>query len=115
MTPAPKVGNKAKSGPAFEVSSKAEGDLPDGAAADEAVKRLASLKASKKPFFLAVGFAKPHLPFVAPKKYWDLYDPNTIPVPTIDHLPTGSPSFAGHVNGELHNYQGVPQGRSDSS
>ncbi|MCA9038269.1 MAG: sulfatase-like hydrolase/transferase, partial [Planctomycetaceae bacterium] len=62
-----------------------------------------------EPFFLAVGFLKPHLPFVVPKKYWDLYDPNSIPEPAIDHLPEGSPEFAGHVNGELHAYPGVPQ------
>lgn len=109
MSPLPKGNTNAKPGPAFEVSLKAEADLPDGAAAAEAVKRLATLKAQGQPFFLAVGFAKPHLPFVAPKKYWDLYDPNAIPVPTIDHLPSGSPSFAGHVNGELHNYPGVPK------
>lgn len=109
MSPNPRTDKNAKAGPAFEVSLKAENDLPDGAAAAEAVKRLAVLKTKGQPFFLAVGFAKPHLPFVAPKKYWDLYDPDTIPVPTIDHLPSGSPSFAGHSNGELHNYPGVPK------
>ncbi len=108
MAPKAKSDKDAKPGPAFEVSLKAESDLPDGAAAAEAVKRLSALKAKKEPFFLAVGFAKPHLPFVAPKKFWDLYDPNTIPVPTMDHLPEGSPKFAGHNNGELHNYPGVP-------
>ena len=109
MSPKSKVDKNAKAGPAFEVSLKAESELPDGAAAAEAVKRLAVLKSKNQPFFLAVGFAKPHLPFVAPKKYWDLYDPNTIPVPAIDHLPEGSPSFAGHISGELHNYPGVPK------
>ena len=109
MSPLPKVDGNTKAGPAFEVSLKAESELPDGAAAAEAVKRLAALKSKKQPFFLAVGFAKPHLPFVAPKKYWELYDPNVIPVPTIDRLPEGSPSFTGHTNGELHNYPGVPK------
>ena len=103
-------GKNAKVGPAFEVSPKADDQLPDGAAAAEAVKRLHALKSKGKPFFLAVGFAKPHLPFVAPKKYWDLYDPNTIPLPAIDHLPKGAPEFAGHNNSELHNYPGVPKG-----
>jgi iduronate 2-sulfatase len=109
MSPLPKVDGNAKAGPAFEVSLKVESELPDGAAAAEAVKRLTALKSKSQPFFLAVGFAKPHLPFVAPKKYWDLYDPNVIPVPTIDRLPEGSPSFAGHTNGELHSYLGVPK------
>jgi len=106
--PVRKNGKDAKKGPAFEVSPKSEDQLPDGATANEAVKRIAALKSKGEPFFLAVGFLKPHLPFVAPKKYWDLYDPDTIPLPAIDHLPTGSPGFAGHNNGELHSYPGVP-------
>ncbi len=103
-------GKSAKGGPAFEVSPKQDDELPDGATAAEAVKRLHALKAKGQPFFFAVGFVKPHLPFVAPKKYWDLYDPDKIPLPAIDHLPQGSPEFAGHTNGELHNYAGVPPG-----
>ena len=98
-----------KSGPAFEVSPKTDDDLPDGATALEAVKRLHELKQKGDPFFLAVGFLKPHLPFVSPKKYWDMYDPNSIPAPAFDHLPSGSPEFAGHQNSELHNYVGVPK------
>lgn len=104
-----KRGKKGKAGPAFEVSPKSEDQLPDGATANEAVKRLSALKAKGEPFFFAVGFLKPHLPFVAPKKYWDLYDPNTIPVPTTDKLPAGCPEFAGHNNSELHAYPGVPK------
>ena len=107
--PERKNGKSAKKGPSFEVSAKADDQLPDGATAAEAVKRLHELKSKGKPFFLAVGFAKPHLPFVAPKKYWDLYDPNSIPLPAIDHLPKGAPEFAGHNNSELHNYPGVPK------
>jgi iduronate 2-sulfatase len=107
--PARKNGKDAKKGPAYEVSPKDDEQLPDGATAAEAVKRLATLKTKNQPFFLAVGFLKPHLPFVAPKKYWDLYDPDTIPVPTTDKLPTGCPEFAGHNNSELHNYLGVPK------
>jgi iduronate 2-sulfatase len=106
----PAKGKNGKRGPAFEVSPKADDRLPDGATAAEAVKRLHELKSKGQPFFLAVGFLKPHLPFVAPKKYWDLYDPNTIPLPAIDHLPLGAPGFAGHGNSDLHNYPGVPKG-----
>ena len=108
--PGRKNGKDAKKGPAFEVSPKDDGELPDGATADEAVKRLAALKSRGEPFFLAVGFLKPHLPFVAPKKYWDLYDPDMIPVPTAVHLPAGAPDYVGHTNGELHAYPGVPAG-----
>ncbi len=103
----------AKKGPAFEVSPKEDNQLPDGATATEAERRLKQLKVrlqqSGEPFFLAVGFLKPHLPFVAPQKYWDLYDPDSIPCPKTDKLPEGCPEFAGHSNGELHNYPGVPK------
>jgi len=95
-------------GRAFVVSDKLDDELPDGATAAEAVRRLATLARGDKPFFLAVGFAKPHLPFVAPKKYWDLHDPDSIPAPPIDQLPEGAPEFAGHENSELHNYHQIP-------
>ena len=101
---------KAGKGNAFEVSAKSDDALPDGATAAEAVKRLHDLKTKGQPFFLAVGFLKPHLPFVAPKKYWDLYDPEKIPLPATDRLPDGAPAFAGHTNGELHSYANVPPG-----
>lgn len=100
---------KAPKGAAFEVSPKSDDELPDGYTAAEAVKRLHDLKQKHQPFFFAVGFLKPHLPFVAPKKYWDLYDPDKIPLPAIDHLPDGAPEFAGHNNGELHSYSNVPK------
>lgn len=106
--PPRKGGKNPKKGPAYEISPKSDDELPDGAVAAEAVKRIQALSKGEAPFFLAVGFIKPHLPFVAPKKYWDLYDPETIPRPVIDRLPQGCPEFAGHTNGELHAYPGVP-------
>lgn len=106
----PNAGRKGAKGNAFEVSAREDDQLPDGATATEAIKRLHALKEKSEPFFLAVGFLKPHLPFVAPKKYWELYDPDKIPLPAIDHLPEGAPAFAGHDNSELHAYANVPQG-----
>ena len=101
---------KGPKGAAFEVSPKQDDELPDGFTAATAVQKLHELKQKNQPFFLAVGFLKPHLPFVAPKKYWDLYDPEKIPRPLIDHLPDGAPAYAGHDNGELHSYANCPQG-----
>lgn len=107
------ISKDSKKGTAFEISPKEDTQLPDGATATEAERRLKQLKIRRqqtgKPFFLAVGFLKPHLPFVAPRKYWDLYNPDSIPGPKSDKLPTGCPEFAGHSNGELHNYPGVPK------
>ncbi|MCF6311262.1 MAG: sulfatase [Verrucomicrobiales bacterium] len=54
----------------------------DGIAADQAVKQLYRFAKTGKPFFLAVGLYRPHTPFVAPKKYFDLYPKDKIVVPT---------------------------------
>jgi len=105
----PRTETKGKGRP-FVVSDKADDDLPDGATAAEAARRLTALRSRGTPFFLAVGFVKPHLPFVAPRTYWNLHDPAAIPGPTTDRLPDGAPAFAGHDNGELHSYFGVPRG-----
>ncbi|MFZ4582506.1 MAG: sulfatase-like hydrolase/transferase, partial [Paludibacter sp.] len=64
---------KGKKGPAMECADVSDNTYQDGLAAEEGIKLMNQLKAKGKPFFLAVGFIKPHLPFVAPKKYWDLY------------------------------------------
>lgn len=63
--------------PPFEAADVSDKGYADGWNAEEAVKQLRDLKESS--FFLAVGFYKPHLPFNAPKKYWDLYDPEVLP------------------------------------
>jgi iduronate 2-sulfatase len=66
----------------------------DGRVADTAIDTLRELSKGDKPFFLAVGFWKPHTPFNAPKKYWDLYDRATIPVPEHVKPPTAVPDIA---------------------
>src|SRR5690606_41051292 len=48
----------------------------------------------EQPFFLAVGFARPHLPFSVPQKYWDLYDESKLPLPTLTTRPEGAPLYA---------------------
>ncbi|HEX8913596.1 MAG TPA: sulfatase [Humisphaera sp.] len=92
----------------YESMDAADDALPDGLVANEAVARLKRHKADGKPFFLAVGFLKPHLPFVAPKKYWDLHDPAKFKVPAHRELPTGAPKFAGNNSGELRAYATMP-------
>ncbi|MBL9154529.1 MAG: sulfatase [Verrucomicrobiales bacterium] len=71
----------------------------DGRVAAEAVRLLPELKKGG-PFFLAVGFWKPHAPFNAPKKYWDLYDRATLP-PVDPRWPTNAPEIASHPSGEI--------------
>jgi iduronate 2-sulfatase len=81
----------------------------DGKIADAAVARLGELKTAGQPFFLAVGFWKPHLPFNAPKKYWDLYDRAKITPPDPAQMPAGAPAMAWHNSEELRNYGGIPE------
>ncbi|MDI1313965.1 sulfatase-like hydrolase/transferase [Prosthecobacter sp.] len=81
----------------------------DGVIAEEAIKRLEAAKQQPDaPFFLAVGFLKPHLPFVAPKKYWDLYDPKSFKLPALQTTPEGAPEFAPSTWGELRQYKDMP-------
>ena len=62
-----------------------------------------------RPFFLAVGFLEPHLPFNAPKRYWDLYDREEIRLPSQLEWPEGSPEIARMNWGELRQYHGMPR------
>lgn len=66
----------------------------DGRVAETAVGTLREISKSDQPFFLAVGFWKPHTPFNAPKKYWDLYDRDSVPVPKHVTPPTDVPEIA---------------------
>ncbi|CAN5905238.1 sulfatase [soil metagenome] len=95
-------------GPAFERADVPDNAYPDGKIADSAIEALKRLKEGEKPFFLAVGFYKPHLPFNAPKKYWDLYDPAAIRLPEAMAPPENVPELALTNWGELRSYAGIP-------
>lgn len=101
---------KGPRGPAFESADVPDNFYTDGRTADLAVETLRELGKKGAPFFLAVGFAKPHLPFVAPKKYWDLYDPAKITLATNRFRPRGAPEYAILPGGELRSYHGIPEG-----
>lgn len=99
---------KTLRGPAYESSVSEDEQHGDGMTAEKAVKDLQRLSEQDQPFFLAVGFMKPHLPFVAPKKYWDLYDPSDIDLPANYNVPMNAPEEAIHTSGELRAYHGIP-------
>jgi len=80
----------------------------DGAMADLGVELIEELSAADKPFFLAVGFKKPHLPFNAPKTYWDLYDRQSVELATFRDIPAGSPEFHFQPGWELRSYATIP-------
>jgi arylsulfatase A-like enzyme len=95
-------------GPSTEVSDAGDESHSDGNRAKVGASRLQQLVEAGKPFFLAVGFTKPHLPFVAPKKYWDLYDRRSFALPPNRGVPPGYPDWARNRNaGELRAYSDV--------
>jgi arylsulfatase A-like enzyme len=102
--------NKNIFGPPWEFAECEDNGYPDGRTADQAIVELKKLQEQGKPFFMALGFAKPHLPFTAPKKYWDLYDHAAIPLAKNGGAPQGAPRQAMHESRELRgNYSGIPR------
>ena len=96
-------------GPSSECIDVPDNAYNDGVYALKAKKQLIELTKAGKPFFMAVGFHKPHLPFVAPKKYWDLYKREDMPIaPSQEHSKDG-PLIAYHKSGELRNYIDIPE------
>ncbi len=93
--------------PSTEMLDIADEAYGDGQIAQNAVKMIDQLANQKKPFFIAVGFKKPHLPFVAPKKYWDLYNRDKIELANWQKKPEGAPDFAMHSWGELKSYSDI--------
>lgn len=92
-------------GPATEIADVDDAAYQDGVTANQAIDSLRRNK--DKPFFMCVGFAKPHLPFAAPRAYWDLYQRDQFDVPPRE-LPANAPSLAFTKWGELRSYRGIP-------
>jgi iduronate 2-sulfatase len=92
--------------PPYECADVPDEAYVDGLTAREAVKVISQQKDSDKPFFLAVGFKKPHLPFVAPKKYWDLYEQSEMPLAPNQYHPENSPSYS-TAHTSLTHYAGL--------
>ena len=107
-------GEKAVTDALVRVKPSVESaDVPDNAYTDgvhSIMARNILVKLSKEagPFFLAVGFSKPHLPFVAPKKYWDLYKREDMPVAKFQQAPANFVEISYHNAGELRAYTDIP-------
>ncbi len=102
--------NNGPRGTATESADVADDAYGDGQIAAEAAARIkAAAENKEQPFFIACGFLKPHLPFVSPKKYWDLYAPMTIPMPQVTEVPENVPSYAPQFGGELRQYSDMPR------
>jgi iduronate 2-sulfatase len=102
--------NPGKTGKDFRGMTTESADVSDdtytdGARALVAAEKVKALAAEDKPFFFAVGFIKPHLPFVAPKRYWDLYNRDDFSMPSNLSFPPGYPEYARNAKaGEMARY-----------
>jgi len=91
---------------AFDAPDESYRDAENASKAIVHMQRFAKQK--NTPFFLAVGFYKPHLPFCAPQKYWNLYDGSKIDIPYNYRAPEEAPKVALHTSGELRAYASIP-------
>ncbi|MFT7668776.1 MAG: iduronate 2-sulfatase [Planctomycetota bacterium] len=97
---------------AWEAPDVPASELPDGMIAEEAIRFLR--EEHEKPFFLAVGFLKPHMPFVAPKKYWDLYPADEVQKSPYPEFPKSTPAMATNNSDEVLGFSQVrPEGVDD--
>lgn len=97
-------------GAAWEAADVPDEAYADGRVAAEAVRRLqAAAQRPDQPFFLAVGFVRPHLPFCAPQRYWDLHDRAAFPLAGRTTPPAGAPPYAGKTLGEIDQFTPVPE------
>lgn len=101
-----KIVEKYKKGPITECADVPDNAFFDGQLAEKTVADLKQLKASGEPFFLACGFIRPHLPFVAPKKYWDIYPAGSVKPAENNYAPKNAPKQSIHGSAELKQYYG---------
>ncbi|MCC7492044.1 MAG: sulfatase [Fimbriimonadaceae bacterium] len=94
-------------GPFAEAADVPDEAYPDGQIANQLIADLQRLR--DQPFFLAGGFAKPHLPFCAPRRYWELYRREQIDLADHPFAPRDCPPVALHTWGELRQYHGIPK------
>ena len=99
-------GGKWVPGLIWESPDVKDNELTDGMLADFAIDKIEELK--NEPFFMAVGFFRPHLPFIAPKKYFDLYPLSSIKLSKNEALPKGTPGISAQTGGEWRKYYKVP-------
>ncbi|MCV9386643.1 sulfatase [Reichenbachiella ulvae] len=100
---------ETKRGLPVEAADVADSVYRDGRLAKKVIADLNKLKGQNQSFFLTMGVAKPHLPFTAPKRYWDMYDRKDIKLPESYIQPESTPQQAFHKYGELRQYEGVPK------
>lgn len=95
--------SKRKRGRIYEYPDVPDHAYVDGKIAEKTIKDLQRLKEGGTPFFLACGFVRPHMPFYAPKKYWDLYEREKVEIADNRYRPKNAPG-ALRGSGEFKSY-----------
>lgn len=93
-------------GPAWEATDVHDTLYYDGAQNELAKKALTRLAKTDEPFYMGLGYFRPHLPFAVPKKYWDMYDPKKMPLPNNSDIPEDAPLHSMNSMYELRHYDG---------
>lgn len=89
----------------YECASVDDNGYVDGLSADLAVKKIKECAVRKQPFCLAVGFIKPHLPFNAPEKYWNMYERDSIRLTSMPDIPENAHKSSLHGSEEFKQYR----------
>ena len=109
-------GKKWNDGPSVAPLDVADDELGDGMTAGRAIDAMGALKERDQPFFLAVGFNKPHLPFAVPRKYFEMYPPAAqFELPSNAAPPRNAPPLAMFGSRELRSFEDIPDGETPIS
>ena len=100
---------ETNTGPSYESAEVNDSIYIDGLMTEKVIRDIKKLKNSSKPFFLTAGFIAPHLPFNAPKKYWDLYNRNSIKQPDNNYIPKDAPKMSISNWPEMRAYSNIPK------
>ena len=107
------TGEYGKKNPIIEYPDVDDYAYNDGKITLKAIDKFREFSSNGKPFFMAIGYVSPHLPFIQPKKYWDMYDHDKIKLADNTYQPINSPDIAieaQHNSAELRkNYLGIPK------
>lgn len=96
-------------GPAYEAADVPDQTFEDGYNTDLAIVTMKQMIENEQPFFMGLGYKKPHLNFVCPKRYWDMYDAEKLPAGTYTDAPKSGAAMGLHASFELRVRHGIPK------
>lgn len=95
-------------GPAYEFADAPDNSYEDGHNTELAIETMKEMAQNDKPFFLGLGFLKPHLEWIAPKKYWDMYEDVDLQLTDQHEGPVNGAAMGLHASFELRARADIP-------